>query len=270
MFPAFLITFREVIEASLIVATITGILYRLGQRQHLKILIRATLLALGISILLLVGGSVLGYNMHTVYSGRTEELAEGVMMTLSVFFITWAVFFLHVHFSGHREHLIKKVKDSVEKEEERGLFAFIFLAVFREGFEIVLFLSSIYLSSRPTDIVIGSLGGLLSGVLLSIILFKTSQKVSIRYAYHTSTVLLLLFGAGLLARGIHEFAEAGIVPELLKVSLVFIPNAGTFIGETLKTLFGITRHMDILQIAGYAIYLLVMSTYLRRTRKHHS
>lgn len=270
MFPAFLITFREVIEASLIVATITGILYRLGQRKHLKILLRATLLALVISILLLAGGSLLGYNMHTVYSGKTEEFAEGVMMTLSVFFITWAVFFLHVHFSGHKEHLMKKVKDSIEKEEERGLFAFIFLAVFREGFEIVLFLSSIYLSSKPADIAVGSLGGLLSGVLLSALLFKTSQKVSIRYAYHASTVLLLLFGAGLLARGIHEFAEAGVVPELLKISFVFIPSTGTFIGETLKTLFGITRNMDILQIGGYALYLIIMMAYLRRSRTHHS
>ncbi|PIV71264.1 hypothetical protein COW57_00440, partial [Candidatus Roizmanbacteria bacterium CG17_big_fil_post_rev_8_21_14_2_50_39_7] len=49
----------------------------------------------------------------------------------------------------------QKVRKSIEEQEQRGLFVLVFTAVFREGFEIVLFLSTIYLSSNPQRIFIG-------------------------------------------------------------------------------------------------------------------
>ena len=169
MLPAFLITFREVIEASLIVATILGILVKLKQTKGIKTVWLATALAVLVSILLLGLGSLFGLKMQELYTGKAEEFIEGVLMFTSAIFITWAVFFLHTYFSSHKAHLLRKVKQTVKEQEQKGLFILVFTAVFREGFEIVLFLSTIYFSSNPQQIFTGFAGGLIGGLLISFI-----------------------------------------------------------------------------------------------------
>lgn len=269
MLPAFLITFREVIEASLIVATILGILVRLKQENAVKSVWMATLSAAILSVTLLVAGSLVGVKVQEVYTGRTEELIEGILMVTSAVFITWAVFFLHNYFGKYKAHLIQKIKSTVENQEQKGIFFLTFVAVFREGFEIVLFLSTIYFSSDPKSILSGFGLGSLAGLLVSFGLFTASLKLPIYYAFRTTSALLILFAAGLLARGIHEFAEYGLLPEIGKLTFEFIPAKATFAGEMLKAIFGITQKMDMIQLSIYAVYVAFMSyrVFVRRASK---
>ncbi len=262
MLPAFLITFREVLEASLIVATILGILVKLGQSKSVRTVWFATGAAALLSVVLLGIGSLFGLKVQEVYSGRIEEFIEGVLMVISAIFITWAVFFLHKYFSHYKVRLLQKVKATVEQEEQRGLFILVFTAVFREGFEIVLFLTTIYFSSNPQQIFTGFASGLMGGLLVSLALFTATLRMPVYYAFRASSVLLILFAAGLLSRGVHEFAEAGIVPELAKVTFPLLPASGTFVADMIKALFGITKSMDIAQITLYSGYVLCMYWYV--------
>lgn len=268
MLPAFLITFREVIEASLIVATILGILVKLNQKKGIKTVWMATAAATVVSLLLLAGASLLGIKIQEVYSGRIEEAIEGVLMVTSAVFITWAVFFLHKYFGKYKTRLLSKIKASVEQEEQKGLFILAFTAVFREGFEIVLFLSTIYFSSNPQSILTGFGGGLIGGLLISFAFFAATLKMPIFYAFRITSILLILFAAGLLARGVHEFAEVGWLPEVGKMTFSFIPAKATFTGDMLKAVFGITQKMDTIQLSIYSAYVVFMSwwVFLRRTK----
>ncbi|OGK10751.1 hypothetical protein A2767_06200 [Candidatus Roizmanbacteria bacterium RIFCSPHIGHO2_01_FULL_35_10] len=262
MLPAFLITLREVIEASLIVATILGILVKLNQTKGIRTVWLATGAAALVSVLLLGLGSVLGLKVQEIYSGKTEEFIEGILMITSAVFITWAVFFLHKYFSRYKVHLLKKIKEIVEKEEQKGIFILVFTAVFREGFEIVLFLSTIYFSSNPQNIFTGFMGGLIGGLLISFALFAATLKLPVYYAFRITSILLILFAAGLLSRGVHEFAEAGLMPEIGKMTLAFMPQGGTFIGDMIKAIFGVTQKMDLVQIVLYSGYTVLMSWYV--------
>ena len=258
MLPAFLITFREVIEATLIVATILGILTKLGQTKSIKTVWFATAIASGLSVLLLAIAAIFGLKIQELYTGRTEELIEGVFMITSAVFITWAVFFLHTYFGGYKVQLLQKVKSTIETQEQKGLFILVFTAVFREGFEIVLFLSTIYFSSNPQEIFTGFSAGIVGGLLISYALFTTTLKMPVYYAFRLTSILLILFAAGLLARGIHEFAEAGLLPEIGKMTLAFIPHKESFTGSMIKALFGITQTMDMIQLALYTGYTALM------------
>lgn len=91
MLPAFLITLREVIEASLIVATILGILVKLKQTKGIKTVWLATGAATMLSIILLGMGSILGLRVQEIYE-KHEPYIEGILMVTSAVFITWAVF----------------------------------------------------------------------------------------------------------------------------------------------------------------------------------
>lgn len=262
MLPAFLITFREVIEATLIVATILGILYKLNHTKSVKTVWYATGIAVLASVALLLLGSLLGYKMQELYTGRVEELIEGIFMVTSAIFITWAVFFLHSYFGKYKVQLLQKVKSTLESQEQKGIFVLVFTAVFREGFEIVLFLSTIYFSSDPAQIFSGFASGILAGLAVSYLFFNATLKMPIFYAFRVTSALLILFAAGLLARGIHEFAEAGLIPEVGKVMFHIVPAKGTFIGDMIKAVFGITQSMDFTQIALYVLYTAAMTWFV--------
>ncbi len=258
MIPSLLITFREVIEASLIVATILGILTKLGQKKEIKTVWLATFAAAFCSVALLGLGSIAGLKVQEIYSGKIEEFIEGILMMTSAVFITWAVFFLHNYFGRYKTRLLAKLKQTVEQEEQKGLFVLTFTAVFREGFEIVLFLSTVYFSSNPQSILGGFMIGSTLALLVSFSLFTATLRLPVFHAFRITSALLILFAAGLLARGVHEFVEAGLIPELSKVTLAFLPAKSTFAGDMVKAVFGVTQRMDILQLSVYFLYITIM------------
>jgi len=258
MIPSFLITFREVIEASLIVATIAGILVKLNQKKQLKTVWLATSTAALLSVILLVLGSILGIKVQELFETH-EAVIEGTLMVITAVFITWAVFFLHNYFGFYKTRLLQKIKNTVEKEEQKGLFVLVFTSVFREGFEIVLFLSTIYFSSSPEKILTGFVLGTIGGLILALSLFSATVKLPVYHAFRMTSILLILFAAGLLGRGVHEFTEVGFVPEFGKMVFSFLPTKGSFSADMIKAFFGISQKMDYLQITFYSIYVFFMS-----------
>lgn len=258
MLPSLLITFREVLEASLIVATILGILSKMGQKSEIATVWMATVLAGLVSVGIIFISSVFGFNLANTYKGSIEETIEGALMIVSAIFITWAVFFLHTHFGKHKTRYLSSLKSTIEKQEKRGLFILVFTAVFREGFEIILFLSTLYFSSNPTEILSGFTVGFALALALSLGLFSATVRMPVFWAFRTTSIMLILFAAGLLARGVHEFAEVGVIPEFSKVTIWLLPQHASVAGDIIKSVFGITRTMDILQIASYMIYTSAM------------
>ena len=254
MLPAFLITFRETLEASLIVAAILSILIKFRQASVIKSVWLATGLATIASILILVLASIFGLKVQEIYSGKTEEFIEGIFMMSSAGFITWAVFFLHKTFTDFKKGVFKKISDKAERQEIKGIFWLTFLAVFREGFEIVLFLSTIFLSSKPSEIFSGFIAGVGSGLIVALTLVITTIRLPIKMAFKTINLLLIFFASGLLARGVHEFEEAGIIPEITAFNLGFLPEKGTIAADLIKVLFGLTPQMNYIQISLYLVY----------------
>ena len=262
MIPSLLITFREVIEASLIVATILGILIKLNHRSAAKTVWFATLSASMVSVLLLAIGSFVGIQIQQLYTGKTEALVEGSLMIISAVFITWAVFVLHTYFGRYKAQLLGEIRETIEKSEHRGIFILAFTAVLREGIEIVLFLTTIFLSSDPRSIFSGFVIGAILGLLISGALFTATLRLPLFYAFRVSSILLVAFAAGLLARGVHEFTEANLLPELYSLSLVLVPHSSSTLGGIIKSVFGITHTMDIFQIAVYSAYVAFTSWYM--------
>ncbi|MFO0703674.1 MAG: FTR1 family protein [Patescibacteria group bacterium] len=254
MFPAFLITFREVFEAALVVAMISGIFVKLHEKQKLKYVWFGVLTAIVLSILIVFFGSYIGLVFQNYYTGKNEELIEGVLAIITSIFVTWTVLTLNSHFRGYKLRLIEKINTEVKANHMIGIFVLAFTSVFREGVEIILMLSSILLSSKPVDVVWGFGFGIFFGVIISILIFTAAIRFPVHKIFRITTILLVLFSAGLLSKGIHELAEYGIIPEIMKLNIPFVPVRETVIGSFVYGLLGIRNVMDIVQVLAYMLY----------------
>lgn len=270
MLAALLISLREVIEATLIVATVVGILSKLKQTQLIKTVGIATLWAVIASVGLLALGSLLGIKIQELYTGEVEEVIEGSLMMISAAFVTWAVFFLHNTFAHNKIKLIEKINSTVNGGEKKAIFVLVFTAVFREGFEIVLFLSTLYLSTSPQQIFTGFFFGLILGLAFCFVVFKTTVRLPIRYAFNATSILLVLFAAGLFARGVHEFIEIGVLPEYSAITFSLLPEKSTTAGAFIKTIFGVTKKMDYIQLSVYFGYISFMAWWLKSSNLEHN
>ena len=86
---------------------------------------------------------------------------------------------------------------------------------------------------------------------------------------HIFWALLILFAAGLLAHGIHELQEAGLLPVVIEHVWDISPilsDEGT-LGSLLKALLGYNANPSLLEVAGYIAYLLAASVAWRRSSR---
>lgn len=224
MIPAFLITLREVIEASLIVATILGVLTNLHQDKKIKTVWSATACALAASFLLVFFGSTLGVNIQKIYTPATE----GFLSILSAFFITWAVFTLHNRFARKKMHLLSRMKETIKQD---GIFLFTFTSVFREGIEIALFLSTQYVTNVPLAVITGFAGGIAAGIFISLLFFYGTIHMPVFWAFRATSYLLILVAGISLARGLSEFHVQTIttIPAIAGLTYIFLMHRWVFV-----------------------------------------
>ena len=75
-----------------------------------------------------------------------------------------------------------------------------------------------------------------------------------------TNVLLILFAAGLVAHGIHEFNEAGIIPSVIDHvwDINHILDENSLQGQILKALFGYNGNPSLTEILAYISYFLLI------------
>jgi high-affinity iron transporter len=152
-----------------------------------------------------------------------------------------------------------------------AIFSLAFLAVFREGIELALFLTAAAFTVSATAVVIGAVAGLAAAVAAGWLLFATTTRLNVQAFFRVTSVMLIFFAAGLVAHGVHELNEAGIIPAIVEhvwdLNPVLDENSGA--GQILKALFGYNGNPSLTEVVAYVGYWVVVLLALRRvdTRK---
>jgi len=144
LIPSFLITFREALEAALIVTIMVTYLRKMGNQA----LVRYAYLGAGGAILLSV---LLGGVIQTVYGGLDKvagEIFEGIASLSAVAVLTYMILWMSEHAKDIRGELESKLNAAISRGEVIGIISLTFVAVFREGLETVLFLSTSLIQER--------------------------------------------------------------------------------------------------------------------------
>ena len=257
MVAALLITLREGLEAALIVGIVLGVLRKL-QRQDRSAVVWA---GVGAAVAVSVVAGLVFNALGVAFEGRGEEIFEGVAMLLAAGVLTWMIFWMQRQGRQVQAELEADVRRAVTVGSAWGLFSLAFVAVLREGIETVLFLTAAAFTATPAQTVVGGTLGLVVAVMLGWLMFAAGRRLNVRAFFRVTSVLLVLFAAGLLAHGVHELQEAALLPTLVEhvwdMNPILDENAA--VGVFLKALFGYNGNPSLIEALTYAGYLVAIA-----------
>ncbi len=263
MLSSFLITLREGLEAALIIGIILAYLARTNNRQGFKPVWLGTALAVLAS---LIAGAAI-YLLAGEFSGQAEEVFEGIAMFLAVGVLTWMIFWMRKQAVNIKAHLHAQIQSVLIRGSSFGLVILAFIVVVREGIETVLFLfAATRVAESPALFAAGGFLGLVIALGIGYSLYKGSSRLNLRAFFNVTSLILIMFAAGLLAHGIHEFHEAGIIPSVVEhvwdINHI-LPEKSTF-GRFLTAITGYNGNPSLVEVVAYFAYLaVVLGSYFR-------
>jgi len=139
MLASLFLSLREGLEAALIIGIVLGVLFKL-KRVDLK---KQVWIGAGYAVL---ASLIIAFMLNLLgleFEGRGEEIFEGVAMLLAAGVLTWMIFWMHNSAGNLKQEIEAQTRDAVQSKSGRALFMLAFLAVFREGVELALFLLAV-------------------------------------------------------------------------------------------------------------------------------
>ena len=197
----FIIVFREVLEASLVVGIIYLLIEKTNQTTHFTKLwygVFASIMAsIAVGYLVIQAKNALGNN-------STQALFEAVFLYLTAFLIWYVIFWLSKNVSD-KKVLEGQALNAMELSSW-GIFFVVFFAILREGFETAIFLISSF-SITGTFSYIGFISGAALAILIGYLIVSQGRKINLKSVFKYTTLLLVFLSAGMIAYGTHEAEE---------------------------------------------------------------
>jgi high-affinity iron transporter len=203
MLEAFIITLREGVEAALIVGITLAYLSKIGRNDLRK----SVYSALTVAFIGSIGVAVLLSHLQL-----NQDIFEGWIMLVAAFFVASMVIFMMRAGRRMKGEIEGKLEDLAGKSSQLGIFAFIFLMVFREGVETVLILGAVTLNTSALLSFLGTLLGVGIAILFGVMFVKGSVRVNLQKFFRVTTVILFFVALQLLVSGLHELSENGVLP----------------------------------------------------------
>ncbi len=261
MLPTYLLSLREGLEAALIIGIVLGALQKIRRTDLAPALWFGTFSAVIVSLLAAALLTVFGLS----FEGKAEEIYEGITMLFAAGILTWMIFWMNAQAKNIKGELEEGVNKAASNATgKRAIFWLAFVAVVREGVELALFITAAFFAGDNDNVaantiltLTGVLLGLGTAILLGWSLLVSTARLNLKRFFQVTGYLLILFAAGLVAHGIHEFNEAGWIPNIVEHiwDVNAIVDETSVGGELLKTLFGYNGNPSLTEMIGYFAYL---------------
>jgi len=197
---SFFILLREGFEAMLIAILVFMYLDKVKARDKRPAVYWGILAGIIASLFIALGVKKIAGVTHA-----HEELFEGGVMLIAAGMLAYVAFFCH----HAKQHVEGKVDKAVATGSSFILSFTVFLAILREGFEIVLFYSALIGSGIYNTVPV--FGGAIIGALTLIGVYyglnKITKIVPVGMFFRGSSILLAVLAIYFAYEGIHELSE---------------------------------------------------------------
>ena len=261
MFGTAIIVFREVLEAALIIGIVAAATHSIpGSRRWILAGMLAGLAGAGVV-------AVFTDAIGSLASGVGQELFNAIVLGIAVLMLAWHNIWMSSHgaaLASSARSVGGDIRDG--RSECSVLMLIVGLAILREGAETVLFLSAIANQSSGAVSFWGGFTGFSAAAVATVALFVLGKKIPLRPLFRSTGLFLLFVAAGLLAYGIHELEEVGIIPQILYPVWDINPilNEKEGFGSFLKALFGYNGNPSLTEVVFYLGYFATIPYFLKR------
>lgn len=257
-----LIALREGLEAALVVSIIVAYLVKADRRDALPKLWGGVALA---ALIPLIVGAILTWGPKTL-TFQAQEILGGSLSFVAVGLVTWMIFWMGKN--------ARELKGEIEGSLSRTLSAgssgwgvvwIAVIAVGREGVETALFVwatvrSSIENSTMQTTL--GVLTGLLIAIMMGVLLYQGAVRINFRVFFAVTGYFLVLVAAGIVAYGVGDFQEAGVLPGIMNHAWdlsAHLPGTTSplhWLYVLLQAMFQFNLQPTVLQVVGWILYIV--------------
>jgi len=264
--PLFL-ALREGLEAVLVVVIILLYLRKTNQKSYYKYVYLGIILAIAASVVFAIIFSI----AFGGFTGIPEKIFEGTTFIISGIFILTLVLWVSKEGPKMKENLEGRLEESINTKKVFSISITTFIIIIREGIELVLLTTGAASigSLNQESVILGSMIGLVVSILIGLLIFYGIKSINLRVFFKVTNIMLILFAAGLITYGVHEFIEAGIInpiigevwnikhilPEKFPDGNPATPEYLEIIGALLKALFGYNANPALLEVIIYPVLL---------------
>ena len=269
VFANFLIGLREGLEAALVVGILVAYVVKIGRRDVVKRIWLGVALAVLISLAL---GALLTFGAYGL-SFQAQEVIGGALSLVAAGFVTWMIFWMlrtSKNLSGH-------LRGDVNKHLEGAGWGLVLVALFavgREGMETALFIwAAVQASGSTTLPLLGAFLGLALASALGYLIFRGVLSFNISKFFTWTGLFLVVVAGGVIAYGIHDLQEAGVLPGLYNLAFDVsgsIPPDSWY-GVVLKGVLNFSPATTWLQAIAWVAYVApVLYFFIRIVRRQNS
>ncbi|MEO6473182.1 MAG: iron uptake transporter permease EfeU [Aeromicrobium sp.] len=263
MFANLLIGLREGLEASLVVSILIAYLVKVNRRHE----IRFIWIGVGSAILAVVaifGTITLVFDNLSFY---WQEVVGGTMSILAAGLVTWMIFWMRRTARTLKHSLEGQMHDALNLGAG-ALITIAFLTVGREGLETAAIIWSTIIGSSSGGPFIGATLGIVIAVVLGYLIYRGALKVNLSKFFTVTGALLIVVAAGVLAYGVFDLQEAGVLPgfahRAFDISSTIPPDS--WYGTLLKGTLNFQPDPSWLQVVAWIAYMIpVLYLYLGRS-----
>jgi high-affinity iron transporter len=252
---------REGLEAALVVSILMAFLVRGGHRDRIPALWAGVVVAILVS---LGFGAVLHFTSANM-SFEAQEAFGGILSIIAVGFVTWMVFWMRRAAQTLKGDLHGKMEAAL-RLGATGVFIAALLAVGREGLETALFLYPTFeAQGAGSGPAVGAVLGIVTAVGIGLLLYRGTVHLNLSAFFRVTGAALIVIAAGVLAYGVHDLQEAGILPGLDSLAWdIKGYEITSWYGAVVKGVFNLGPQMTRLEVFAYAAYVIpTMILFLR-------
>ena len=265
MLPNVLIGLREGLEAGLVVGILVAYLMKIDRRDVLP---RLWLGIAGAIVVSLAVGAILTFGPYGM-SFQAQEILGGVLSIVAVGMVTWMIFWMAKHARGLTRELQTGVDRAIAGSAV-GLVVLGVVSVGREGIETALFVwASVNASGDAVLATVGALLSILAAVVISYLIYRGFVRINLSRFFFWTGIFLVVVAAGVLAYGVHDLQEAGLIPGVgaAAFSLAAIVPSTSWYGALLAGLFNFTPEPTWAQIVAWVAYVAVTLFFFLRVSR---
>jgi high-affinity iron transporter len=264
MLGALIIVFREVVEAGLVIGIVLAATRGIAGRGW-WVSLGVVAGVLGASIVAAFAGAI-----SNAFAGSGQELLNASVLFIAVVSLTWH----NVWMAEHGRELVTELRQvgsdvSAGLKPLTALAVVVFVAVMREGSEIVLFLYGIVVAGTSmASLLAGGVLGLLGGAAMTALSYFGLIVIPTRYIFQVTSVLLALLAAGMAAQAIRFLQAAGFVTafQTRLWDTSWLLSDQSVAGRMLHVLVGYTAKPTGLQLLAYLATLATIAILMRFAR----